>query len=63
MSKIEGQRQMILKMTSRKKKVIMNNVLYVPKIYKNLVSGLLLNKYGFRMVFESNKTILPKNGV
>ena len=59
---IEGQRQMILKMTSRKE-VILNNVLYVPEIHKNLLSGLLLNKYGFRMVFESDKIILPKNGL
>lgn len=31
---------------------ILNNVLYVPRIYENLVSGSLLNKHDFRIVFE-----------
>ena len=34
--------------------------MYVPKIRKNLVSRSLLNKHGFRMVFESDKVILSK---
>ena len=37
--------------------------MYVPEIRKNLVSGSLLNKHGFRMVFESDKVILSKSGM
>ena len=33
----------------------------VSKIHKNSVFGSLLNKYGFHMVFESNKVILSKS--
>ena len=41
-SEIEGQGKVILKMTSGKE-LTLNNVLYVPEIWKNLVSGSLLN--------------------
>ena len=61
-SEIEGQRKVILKMTSGKE-LTLNDVLYVPEIRKNLVSGSLLNKHGFRMVFESDKVVLLKNGM
>ncbi|GJR92398.1 O-glucosyltransferase Rumi [Tanacetum coccineum] len=50
----------ILKMTSEKE-LKLTNVLYVPEIRKNLVSGWLLNKFGFRLVFESDKFVLSKN--
>ena len=61
-SAIEGQGKVILKMTSGKE-LTLNNVLYVPKIRKNLVSGSLLSKHGFRMVFESDKIVLSKSGM
>ena len=61
-SEIEGQGKVILKMTSGKE-LTLNNVLYVPDIRKNLVSGSLLNKHGFRMVFESDKVVLSKSGM
>ncbi|PKI65480.1 hypothetical protein CRG98_014138 [Punica granatum] len=61
-SAVEGQGKVVLKMTSGKK-LTLNNVLYVPEIRKNLVSGSLLNKHGFRMVFESDKVILSKSGM
>ena len=51
---------MVLKMTSGKE-LTLTNVLYVPKIRKNLVSGSLLNSHGFRLVFESDKFILSKS--
>ena len=41
----------------------MKEVLHVPEIRKNLVSGSLLSKNGFRLVFESDKFVLTKNGV
>ncbi|GJU29862.1 hypothetical protein Tco_1173451, partial [Tanacetum coccineum] len=51
---IKGEGDVILKMTSEKE-LKLTNVLYVPEIRKNLVSGWLLNKFGFRLVFESDK--------
>ena len=61
-SAIEGQGKVILKMTSGKE-LTLNNVLYVPEIRKNLVSGSLLSKHGFRMAFESDKIVLSKSGL
>ena len=45
------------------KEFTLNNVLHVPDIRKNLVSGSLLSKNGFRLVFESEKFVLSKNGM
>ncbi|GKA69082.1 retrovirus-related pol polyprotein from transposon TNT 1-94 [Tanacetum coccineum] len=59
---IKGEGDVVLKMTS-KKELKLTNVLYVPEIRKNLVSGWLLNKFGFRLVFESDKFVLSKNQV
>lgn len=59
-SEIKEQWKVVLKMTSRKE-LTLNNVLYVPEIRKNLVSGSLLNKHGFHIVFESDKVILSKS--
>ncbi|GJR12583.1 zinc finger, CCHC-type containing protein [Tanacetum coccineum] len=41
----------------------LNDVLHVPDVRKNLVSGSLLNKFGFKLVFESDKFILSKGGM
>ncbi|GJU14257.1 retrovirus-related pol polyprotein from transposon TNT 1-94 [Tanacetum coccineum] len=57
---IKGEGDVILKMTSEKE-LKLTNVLYVPEIRKNLVFGWLLNKFGFRLVFESDKFVLSKN--
>nr|GEU76732.1 zinc finger, CCHC-type [Tanacetum cinerariifolium] len=38
------------------------NVLYVPKLRKNLVSGPILNKCGNKQVYDSDKYILSKSG-
>lgn len=59
-SAIEGQGKVFLKMTFRKQ-LTLNNVLYVPEIYKNLVSGSLLSKNGFHMVFETEKFVASKS--
>ena len=61
-SEIQGVGKIVLKMTSGRE-LTLNDVLYVPEIRKNLVSGWLLNKHGFRLVFESDKFVLTKNGV
>ncbi|KAK1678392.1 hypothetical protein QYE76_039240 [Lolium multiflorum] len=50
-----------LKFTSGKI-VQLRNVLHVPSIKKNLVSGSRLMKDGFKLVFESNKVVLSKYG-
>lgn len=59
---IKGEGNVILKMTSGKE-LTLSNTLYVPEIRKNLVSGWLLNKFGFRLVFESDKFVLTKRGM
>jgi hypothetical protein len=48
-----------LKLTSEKT-VRLKNVQYVSTIKKNLVSGYLLCRDGFKLVFESNKCVLSK---
>ncbi|GKC98142.1 enoyl-[acyl-carrier-protein] reductase [NADH], chloroplastic [Tanacetum coccineum] len=50
---IKDEGDIILRMTSDKE-LKLTNVLYVPEIHKNLVSGWLLNKFGFHLVFESD---------
>ena len=60
--KVEGQGKVVLKMTSGKE-LTLNDVLHVPEIQKNLVSGSLLSKKGFKLVFVSNNFILTKNGM
>ena len=52
----------MLKITCRKE-LTLTNVLYVPKIRKNMVLGSLLNSHGFWMVFESDKFVLSKSGM
>nr|GFB31061.1 uncharacterized protein [Tanacetum cinerariifolium] len=59
---IKGEGDVVLKMTSEKE-LKLTNVLYLPKIRKNLVSGWLLSKFGFRLVFESDKFVLSKNQI
>ena len=61
-SKVEGKGKVILKMTSEKE-LTFNDVLHVPEIRKNLVSGSLLSKKGFRLVFEPDKFVLTKSGI
>ncbi|GKD70691.1 hypothetical protein Tco_1324781, partial [Tanacetum coccineum] len=61
-SEIKGEGGVVLKMTSRKE-LKLKNVLFVLEVRKNLVSGWLLNKFGFRLVFESDKFLLTKSGM
>jgi hypothetical protein len=51
-----------LKFTSGKI-VQLQKVQHVPAIKKNLVSGSLLCRDGYKLVFESNKCILSKFGI
>ena len=43
--------------------VSLTNVCHVREVRKNLVSRSLLNKHGFKLVFESDKFILSKGGI
>ena len=61
-SKVEGQGKVVLKMTSGKE-LTLNDVLHVPEIQKNLLSGSLLSKKFFKLVFVSDNFILTKNGM
>lgn len=60
--KVEGQGKVTLKMTSGKEFVI-NNILHVSDIYKNLVFEFLLNKNSFKLLFISDKFVITKNKV
>lgn len=40
--------------------VILFNIFYVKEFRKKLVSGSLLNKFGFKLVFEANNLYLLK---
>jgi hypothetical protein len=42
--------------------VQLKNVQHVPAVKKNLVSGSLLCREGFKLVFESNKVVVTKYG-
>ena len=59
---VAGKGKVDLKFTSGKV-LTLNEVLHVPDIRKNLVSGSMLSKKGFKMVFESDQFVLTKNGV
>jgi hypothetical protein len=60
-ARVLGVGTVILKFTSGKT-VLLKNVQHVPSIKKNLVSGPLLCRDGYKLVFESNKCILSKYG-
>ena len=61
-SKVEVKGKIVLKLTSGKE-LTLNDVLHVPEIRKNLISGSLLSKHGFKLTFVADKFVLSKNGV
>jgi hypothetical protein len=58
---IHGVSMVDLKFTSEKI-VQLKNVQHVPTIRKNLVSVSILLRDGFKVVLESNKVVMSKNG-
>jgi hypothetical protein len=44
------------------KTVQLKNVHHVPSIKKNLISGFMLCRDGYKLVFESNKYVVSKYG-
>nr|GEW92360.1 zinc finger, CCHC-type [Tanacetum cinerariifolium] len=59
---VYGKESVALEFSSGKP-ITLFNVLYVPKLRKNLVSGPVLNKCGYKQVYEFDKYILSKCGV
>ena len=57
-----GKRSVILEFTSGKF-LTLNDVYHVPNIQKNLVSDSLLNRFGFKLIFEANKVVISERGV
>jgi ribosome maturation protein Sdo1 len=43
------------------KELTLNDVLHEADIFKNLVSGFLLSKNEFKLVFEADKFVLTKS--
>ena len=58
---VHGVGTVVLKLTSGKT-VQLKNVHHVPSIKKNLISGSLLCRDGYKLVFESNKCVISKYG-
>ncbi|MCH89497.1 pol polyprotein, partial [Trifolium medium] len=61
-SEVAGIGDVELKFTSGKT-LILKDVMHVPDMRKNLVSGFLLNKAGFNQVIEANLYTITKNGI
>lgn len=52
--------KVLLKLTSGKK-LELRNMLHVPTIRRNLISGALLNKANIKLVFDSDKLVLSRS--
>jgi hypothetical protein len=59
---VHGVGRVDMKLTSRKT-LSLKNMHHIPGINRNLISGSLLRRDGFKLVFESNKFIVSKFGV
>ncbi|GJW66154.1 zinc finger, CCHC-type containing protein [Tanacetum coccineum] len=59
---VHGKGSVVLKF-SLGKSITLFNVLHVLKLCKNSISGPVLNKCGYKQVYESDKYILAKSGV
>ncbi|CAJ2651892.1 unnamed protein product [Trifolium pratense] len=56
-----GKGKILLKLTSGKT-LSLSDVLYVPSLRRNLISGSCLNRAGLKLVFEADKVVITKNG-
>ncbi|TYK01594.1 ty1-copia retrotransposon protein [Cucumis melo var. makuwa] len=59
-TRVIGKGKVILNLTSGKT-LSLSNVLYVPSLRRNLVSGSMLNQVGLKTVLEDDKVVLTKN--
>ncbi|GJX19439.1 zinc finger, CCHC-type containing protein [Tanacetum coccineum] len=60
-AQVKGKGKIDLVFTSRNT-LTLKDAPHVPDVHKDLVSGSLLNKFGFELVFEYDKFILSKGG-
>ncbi|GJR89959.1 DNA polymerase zeta catalytic subunit-like protein [Tanacetum coccineum] len=61
-SKIERKGKVILKLTSGND-LVLSNVLHMPNITNNMISGHILSDKGFKLVFESENFVITKGDV
>ncbi|KFK39586.1 hypothetical protein AALP_AA3G263600 [Arabis alpina] len=61
-SKIAGYGKVVLKLTSESE-LSLTNVVHVPDMRKNLISGSLLSKHRFTVKLDADKLVLSKNGM
>jgi len=61
-TKVPGQGDIELKFTSRRTPLL-KDVLHTTGMRKNLLSGFLLDKAGFKQIIESGSYVISKNGV
>lgn len=61
-SKVKVKGMVGLIFTSRKK-LQLNDVLFVPKVKENFISRTMLDRHGFSMTLKSQKVVLAKNGI
>ena len=61
-TKVMGKGKTLLKFTFGKL-LSLRNVLYVPPLRKNLISGILLNKVGLKIVFRDDRVVISHNGI
>ncbi|KAL0349971.1 UNVERIFIED_CONTAM: hypothetical protein Sradi_4146300 [Sesamum radiatum] len=53
--------KIFFKLTSGKTLALID-VLYVPSLHRNLISGSLLNKASLKILLEADKVVIPRNG-
>ena len=58
---IQGKGKIVLTLTSGKL-LTLTNVLHVPEMRRNLISGSLLMKAGLKLSFDSDRLVLTRNG-
>ena len=61
-AKVLGKGTVMMNFTSGQKLTLVN-VFHVPEIKRNLVSANLMCKRGFKIILESDKVVISKNGV
>jgi hypothetical protein len=58
---VAGKGKILLKSTFGKS-LALHVILHIPDIRRNLLSGSLLNKARIKMVFDTDKVVLTRNG-
>ena len=60
--KVQGKGQVELLFTSGNL-LVLRDVYFTPEIGRNLVSGPILNRLGYKLVFEADRCIISKNNL